>query len=187
MKSIAIVIHITGFLFVSAVAPAFSDTIRPDKSAYSYNFEENDDLLLCEITLNLANPITPQFVAVTAFAGLSKSDGSLAVGFITSAAKRAPSGELALVRISTISLRSRLFTSSKQMGHVISNDAGLMVATLEGAVAQAFFQAFTDGNFKLILTLSGSKSTAHTIIISQPPSEEIKDKFTKCLDNLNKT
>lgn len=185
MKRFVRYFFLFGSVLLLSASSACAKLIKPDDATYTYNFEENDELRLCEITLNLTNSVAPQMVSLTAFAAFSKPDGSLAAGFITSAAKRIAPGGLTAVPLSSASFQSQSFQSANEMEQLIVNDTGIMVVTLDGSAATTFLQAFIGGNFKLTLSLTRSKNVTQTFIVLQAPSQEVQKNFTKCLNQLN--
>ncbi|BCM20901.1 hypothetical protein [Mesorhizobium sp. J8] len=171
---------------VAGIIPsaALADPIVPDAVSYAYNFDETNDAKICEITLDMQNPATPELVEFTAFAGYDKSNASVAIGFITMMAAHQPmSEELQLLDLSAATFTSHTFRSADDMDYEVHKDGGIMAATLDRVVARNFLQAFVGGDFELTLATAGSGSTWSYKISAAPPAE-VQNGFAKCLEGL---
>ncbi|RWB73033.1 MAG: hypothetical protein EOQ50_18930 [Mesorhizobium sp.] len=160
---------------------AVAGTIVPDAIGYTYNLDETDDAKICEITLDMQNPATPELVEFTAFAGYDKSNASVAIGFITMAAHQPLSEELQLLDLSAATFTFHTFRSADDMDYEVHKDGGIMAATLDRVVASNFLQAFVGGDFELTLATAGS---TWSYKISAAPPAEVQNGFAKCLEEL---
>jgi hypothetical protein len=165
------------------LSAAVADSIVPDAISYTYNRDETDDAQICEITLDMQNPATPELVEFTAFAGYDKSNESIAIGFIMMAAHQPLSEELQLLDLSAATFTSPIFRSVDHMDYEVHKDGGIMAATLDRVVARDFLQAFVGGDFELTLATAGSGSTWSYKISAAPPTE-VQNSFARCLEEL---
>lgn len=163
---------------------AMAKVISPNSVTYTYNVDENGEEKLCEMVLDLESTVSPEMVEFTAFAGYSKSDDSIAVGFIAMAATRAKSGEVALVPLSDAAFATETFRSRREMDYAIREDGAVLAATVKDAVAGDFLRAFAGGDFKLTLYIAGRTATTVSYGITEGPTAGVQDSFGACLDQL---
>jgi hypothetical protein len=163
---------------------ATADIITPKSIMYTFGRDENAEAKLCEIILDVESPISPELVEFTAFAGYGKSDDSIAVGFITMAAKQVSSDEFALVEISEATFTSQTFRSADDMDYEVQKDGSVMSATLDAAAAGDFLRAFVGGDFVLTLAIAEPEGTKLSYRIAEGPPADIQDGFAMCLEQL---
>ena len=92
-------------------ASSGSHPITPRSIEYSYSAEESREGKVCAIVTSLTNAKPPQNVTFTIFAGYSRQDKAIGVGFLITAAQQSPSGKVEYLDLSSASVESENFSS----------------------------------------------------------------------------
>lgn len=167
------------------VSNAASDWITPSEIRYTYNAHENESAKLCEIILDLRSPASPELVQFTAFAGLSKQDGSIAVGFIMGAAKQSPTRQFQPFGLSHAAFMSSTFSSADSMDYEMYDAAGTAIlATADPTNGGEFLHSFVRGNFQLTLKSRAPEHLERTYQVSPGPPVDVRGSFGDCLEKL---
>lgn len=160
--------------------------ITPTAVAYSHSAEESSDAKMCEMTATLTNPVPPERVTLSAFAGYDKNEASIAVGFIVGASRQLPSGSLDMVEVSSAAIVSDNFNSADELDHEVwgEGDGLFLAATADAETANRLLKAVAAGGF--YLTVSGNEPDIAnwTYKVKAGAPSDIQKGFDQCLGNL---